>query len=82
MSPFTAAPSPYLVPFDGSFRIADTVTEAEDRPSKDECKDQLEEEIDRLKDLQRVLYAHDHYSVLCVFQAMDAAGKDLSLIHI
>ncbi len=79
MSHFTAAPSPYLVPFDGSFRIADTVTEAKDRPSKDECKDQLEEEIDRLKDLQRVLYAHDHFSVLCIFQAMDAAGKDSTI---
>ena len=79
MSHFTAAPSPYLVPFDGSFRMADTVTEAEDRPSKDDCKDQLKEEVEKLSDLQRVLYAHDHYSVLCVFQAMDAAGKDSTI---
>ncbi|CAN5323108.1 polyphosphate kinase 2 family protein [soil metagenome] len=29
-----------------------------------------------LHDLQNVMYAHDRYSVLLVFQAMDAAGKD------
>ena len=79
MSHFTAAPSPYLVPFDGSFSIADAVTEVEDRPSKDDLKDQLKDEIEKLKELQRVLYAHDHFSVLCVFQAMDAAGKDSTI---
>lgn len=79
MSPFKAAPSPYLVPFDGSFRIADTVTDVKDRPGKKECKELLEEEIDKLRDLQEVLYAHDHYSILCVFQAMDAAGKDSTI---
>jgi polyphosphate kinase 2 (PPK2 family) len=29
-----------------------------------------------LDELQRLLYAHDHYSLLLIFQAMDAAGKD------
>ncbi len=33
----------------------------------------LRKEIDRH---QRVMYAHDRYSLLTVFQAMDAAGKD------
>lgn len=79
MSHFTPAQSPYLVPFDGSFSLADTVTEVEDRPSKADLKDQLQEEVERLKELQRVLYAHDHFSVLCVFQAMDAAGKDSTI---
>jgi PPK2 family polyphosphate:nucleotide phosphotransferase len=36
----------------------------------------LEELNDELADLQRVLYAHDSYALLLVFQAMDAAGKD------
>ena len=26
--------------------------------------------------LQKMMYAHDPYSLLCIFQAMDAAGKD------
>ncbi len=31
---------------------------------------------DEINDLQRMMYAHDRYSLLLVFQAMDAAGKD------
>ena len=29
-----------------------------------------------MSELQDILYAHDHHSVLLIFQAMDAAGKD------
>ena len=35
--------------------------------------------VDELDDLQRRLYASDKYSVLLVFQAMDAAGKDSTI---
>lgn len=70
-------PSPYLVPFDGSFRLSSTTTEPpSDVPRKKKLKDHLEELNDELADLQRLLYADDRYSVLLVFQAMDAAGKD------
>lgn len=79
MSHSRAAQSPYLVPFDGSFQIANAPTEVADAPGKEECKERLAEEVDRLKELQRVLYAHDQFSVLCVFQAMDAAGKDSTI---
>jgi len=72
-----AASSPFRVPFDGGFRVADAPTgPAADSPSKDECEDRLDELRDRLDDLQRVLYADDRFSLLLVFQAMDAAGKD------
>ncbi len=69
--------SPFLVPFDGSFRVdrAPTAPPSE-APGKKACKRQLEEAVDELRDLQRMLYAHDHHAVLLVFQAMDAAGKD------
>ncbi len=79
MSYLSPAKSPYLVPFDGTFRIADAPTKVADGPDKKECKERLAEEVDRLDELQRVLYAHDHYSILCVFQAMDAAGKDSTI---
>jgi len=79
MSNIRAVESPYLVPFDGSFQIADAPTEVSDAPGKKECKERLALEVDRLKELQRVLYAHDQFSVLCVFQAMDAAGKDSTI---
>jgi polyphosphate kinase 2 (PPK2 family) len=50
--------------------------------SKEECKAQLEEGIATLATLQDILYAHNIYAVLCVFQAMDAAGKDGTIKHV
>ena len=71
------ADSPYLVPFDGSFSLADSETAPPDNaPGKKECKKLLKEKIEELDDLQRMLYAQDKFSLLLVFQAMDAAGKD------
>lgn len=69
--------SPYRVPFDGSFRVADAPTAPPEKgPGKKRCKRELADEVEELRRLQAMLYAHDHHSVLCVFQAMDAAGKD------
>ena len=34
------------------------------------------------KELQDKLYAQDRWSVLCIFQAMDAAGKDGAIKHV
>jgi PPK2 family polyphosphate:nucleotide phosphotransferase len=36
----------------------------------------LEEQVEELSSLQRLHYASDRYSLLLIFQAMDAAGKD------
>ena len=70
-------PSPYLVPFDGSFRIDEAPTAPpEDHPGKKAAEKALKKHRDELDELQRILYAHDRHAVLLVFQAMDAAGKD------
>ena len=42
----------------------------------------LAEHIGRLSALQNVLYAHDRYALLLIFQAMDAAGKDGAIKHV
>lgn len=42
----------------------------------------LEEGVNRLSEMQDMLYAHNQYSMLIVFQAMDAAGKDSTIKHI
>ena len=42
---------------------------------KKEAKDLLEEGVKRLSELQERLYAQDRWSVLLIFQAMDAAGQ-------
>ena len=50
--------------------------------SKDEYHDLLEAHKRRLSDRQTLLYAHDRYSLLLIFQAMDAAGKDSIIKHV
>jgi len=42
----------------------------------------LAKNVSRLKKLQDVLYAQDIFSLLIVFQAMDAAGKDGAIEHV
>lgn len=42
----------------------------------------LEKNIERLAELQDVLYAQDRQSLLIIFQAMDAAGKDGAIEHV
>lgn len=76
---FEAINSPWLVPFDGSFRRADMPTVVEDVPDKKSYKKKLARLVDELEELQRRLYATDSYSVLLIFQAMDAAGKDSTI---
>lgn len=45
-------------------------------PTGKQAKALLEDVVDGLEDLQDVLYADGRYAVLCLFQAMDASGKD------
>jgi PPK2 family polyphosphate:nucleotide phosphotransferase len=42
----------------------------------------LEQNITDLAQVQQLLYADDRYSLLIVFQAMDAAGKDGTIKHV
>jgi PPK2 family polyphosphate:nucleotide phosphotransferase len=73
----TPPDSPYLVPFDGSFDLADAPTAPpDDADGKKKLARRLEEQVERLDELQQILYAHDKHSLLLVFQAMDGAGKD------
>ena len=50
--------------------------------SKEHAKDLLQSSIHRMADLQDKLYAQDCWSVLLIFQAMDAAGKDGAIKHV
>jgi len=42
----------------------------------------LTADVEELSSLQRLLYASNNYSVLLIFQAMDAAGKDGAISHV
>jgi polyphosphate kinase 2 (PPK2 family) len=49
---------------------------------KEAAQAKLAEGILQLAKYQNTLYAHNHYSVLIIFQAMDAAGKDSTIKHV
>ncbi len=76
----TQFPSKYRAPYDGSFRVSDAVSSPGDAINNDKkLKKKLRRANEQLYDLQRVLYAHNKYSLLLIFQAMDAAGKDSTI---
>lgn len=53
-------------------------------PFKDkrEAETALVEDVNALADAQELLFANDTFSILIVFQAMDAAGKDGAIKHV
>lgn len=50
--------------------------------SKAHAGELLEQSIERMAQLQDMLYAQDCWGVLLIFQAMDAAGKDGAIKHV
>jgi len=50
--------------------------------SKTDYQKLLDEHTGELRSLQNLLYAANRYSVLVIFQAMDAAGKDGAIKHV
>ncbi len=75
---FEAPSSPYLVPFDGSFKLAESSTSPQTDGHRHKGKHRARR-TENLNQLQRVLAAGDRHAVLLVFQAMDAAGKDSTI---
>jgi PPK2 family polyphosphate:nucleotide phosphotransferase len=53
-----------------------------DYTGKEGAVKDLEKNVKRLTELQDVLYAQDVHSLLLIFQAMDAAGKDGAIEHV
>jgi len=50
--------------------------------SKQDYEKLLAEHVAKLSARQNLLYAHDRYALLLIFQAMDAAGKDGAIKHV
>jgi len=75
----------YCVGDGAKFRLSDYNTEPgfelgkEDKPL---VKQTLQLGVEALAALQDILYAQDKWSLLVVFQAMDAAGKDGAIKHV
>src|SRR4029453_6555717 len=69
---------------DGSkFRLKDIEpSETNGLKSKHSAASALKKGVERLALLQERLYAQDRWSVLLIFQALDAAGKDGAIKHV
>ena len=76
---------PYRVTDGKKFRLKDVdpgdtgEVKSEDKPR---AKEALQTGIAALAQLQDILYAQDNWSLLLIFQAMDAAGKDGTIRHV
>ncbi len=75
----------------GDFRVAERArVDLDKRPteiphfytSKKDYEKLMESRVKELRDLQEAHYASDRYSLLLIFQAMDAAGKDGAIKHV
>lgn len=76
---------PYRVTNGKKFRLKDVDPgDTQDLTSEDKprSKEALQTGVEALAELQDILYAQDRWSVLLIFQAMDAAGKDGTIKHV
>jgi PPK2 family polyphosphate:nucleotide phosphotransferase len=75
--------APYRVTDGEKFRLADfDPADTGTLKSKKSAQTWLARGVKWLSDQQEVLYAQDKWSVLLIFQAMDAAGKDGAIRHV
>ena len=76
---------PYRITNGKKFRLKDVdASDTGDLKSEDKprAKEALQTGVEALAELQDVLYARNRWSLLLVFQAMDAAGKDGTIKHV
>ena len=76
---------PYRVTKGKRFRLGDVDpgdTARLESEDADRAREVLEEGVELLADHQDMLYAQDRWSLLLIFQAMDAAGKDGTIKHV
>ena len=62
--------------------LKDYQTSYDGDQEKEDGKQELEEIKEKLSKLQETLYAANAHSILILFQAMDAAGKDSAISHV
>ena len=81
--PISDALKPFVAPFrydgTGEFHLKSHDTSEKGGIDKDKGEKIIEANRKRLSDFQEKLYAQDNWSVLLVFQGMDAAGKDSAI---
>jgi len=74
---------PYRVEDGKKFKLSDfDPADTAHWHSKKHAEKALQQGVERTADLQAKLYAQDNWSILLIFQAMDAAGKDGAISHV
>jgi PPK2 family polyphosphate:nucleotide phosphotransferase len=71
--------TPFRVDGSGKFHLKSHKTHAKGGLDKEEGEAILEANRKRLADFQEKLYAQDRWSLLLIFQGMDASGKDSAI---
>lgn len=73
----------FLIPTNKKINISKIKTsETLGISSKNDSLKLLKKNVERMRELQAKLFAQDKYSLLIIFQAMDAAGKDGTIKHV
>ncbi|MYI72478.1 MAG: polyphosphate kinase 2 family protein [Synechococcus sp. SB0673_bin_10] len=73
----------YRVPINGRFDLSTQDPETKDNGlSKLQAEQLTREGVERLAELQNILYADGRHGLLILFQATDAAGKDSTIKHV
>jgi PPK2 family polyphosphate:nucleotide phosphotransferase len=72
----------YRVNKGGKFRLKDFDPGDTGKLKEKEAEALLAEGVKRMSDMQEKLYAQERWSLLLIFQAMDAAGKDGTIKHV
>ena len=71
-----------LKDYDTSWAGAEEIKNLGEKKLKKRTKKILKDNLEELSDLQELLYASNKRSLLLIFQAMDAAGKDGTIKHV
>lgn len=72
----------YRIDSGKSFSLKDWPTEPDNPMEKKELKESIQIDIEEIKKVQELFFADNRYSLLMIFQAMDAAGKDGAIRHV
>jgi PPK2 family polyphosphate:nucleotide phosphotransferase len=73
---------PFRVDGPEDFRLKRFSTKEKGGLDKEKAQKILDGNRERLNDLQERIYAQDRWSVLLIFQGMDASGKDSAIEHV
>lgn len=82
MSPLHLHDPRFAIRKPGALRLKDHVCDLPSDTEKKELKKQLEADREVISELQDRLFAQGRHSLLLIFQAMDAAGKDSCIRHV